>query len=328
MTIDIHVHVISSEFIRSCEKIADRIGIKLEKSPQGDLFFTDGERRFGPMPPEIYDVERRWPTLERLGIKKQVLSPPPVLLMYDAPAEEAGQLMRLQNDTLKDLIDQYPDRFQGLATVPLQDVSMAVKELERASIDLKLSGVEIATNVKNEPIDLPKYRPFFKACQELGLFVLVHPKNVPGADRLRDYYMINTIGNPLDTTVAATRFVFSGILDELPDLKMCFSHAGGFFPFGMGRIDYGVKVRPECPELPGGLPSDYMRRFYYDTITFSSLQLECLIRAVGASQVLLGSDYPQDMGDPDPVKTLEGVKGITEEEKAQIRSGNAQRILR
>ncbi len=169
--------------------------------------------------------------------------------------------------------------------------------------------------------------PFYKKAQELGAFILVHPTNPPGAARMPKYHLRNLIGNPVATTVAVACLIFGGVLKDFPNLKFCFSHAGGFAPYQIGRFEHGYKVRAECKEFISNPPSEYFKLLYFDTITHNVSILEFLAKSVGIDKVLLGSDYPFDMADPDPIATVNSMKSISAAQKKKILGETAAKLL-
>ncbi len=222
----------------------------------------------------------------------------------------------------------HPYRFVGLATVPLQDPQAAADELERAMNILEMKGVEISSNVNGKNLDALELWPFYEKAQELEAFIFVHPTNVAGIDRMPKYHLRNLIGNPLDTSLAIASLIFGGVLENFPKLKFCFAHAGGFIPYQLGRLEHGYKVRPESKEIISKPPSEYFKLLYFDTITHYTPALKYLIERVGSDRVLLGSDYPFDMADPDPVSTVNSLESISHVERREVLSENAAQLLR
>jgi aminocarboxymuconate-semialdehyde decarboxylase len=184
----------------------------------------------------------------------------------------------------------------------------------------------IGSNIAGRNLDDPSLEPVWAAAAELGAFMIIHPTNVAGADRLRSYYLNNLIGNPLDTTIAAACLVFGGVLQRHPKLNVCLVHGGGFVPYQAGRWVHGWHVRPEPKVNVEQSPEPWIERFYYDTILHAKPQLEFLVSSVGASRILLGSDYPYDMGTGECVRQVTAL-GIGDAAKAAILNGNAKALL-
>jgi aminocarboxymuconate-semialdehyde decarboxylase len=207
---------------------------------------------------------------------------------------------------------------------------MATKELERCVKKLGLRGLEIGTNVNG--IDLADKRlgldRFFAKAQELDVVLFMHPMGFTHADRMTEHYFNNIIGNPLESTLAVGHLIFGGVLDRFPKLKFCVAHGGGYLAHYHARMDHGWKARPDARTAMKKKPSSYLKKFYFDTITFDAGLLENLIERVGAKQVMLGSDYPYDMGDEDPVGFVNSLRGIDEADRKRILGGNAARLLK
>ncbi|HEU5322188.1 MAG TPA: amidohydrolase family protein, partial [Methylomirabilota bacterium] len=200
---------------------------------------------------------------------------------------------------------RHPDRFTGMATVPLQDPGLAVEELRHARERLGLRAVEIGTCPGGRDFDDPALLPFFEACRDLGVAVFVHPASpLVGQERLTRYYFPLIVGNPLETALAVSKLIFGGVLERLPDLRICFAHGGGAFPFTLARLNHGWHVRPEGPAAIPKEPREYARRLYFDSLTLGADNLRFIVREFGADRVVLGSDYPFDMGDADPAHSL------------------------
>lgn len=281
--------------------------------------------------PKLSDVATRLRDMDRMGVDVQAVSPAPAQYYYYADPGFGLELARAQNDRIAEIVASHPKRFTGLGTVPLQDPKLAVKELERCVKKLGFRGLEIGTNVNGMDLADPRLKldRFFAKAQELDVILFMHPMGFTHADRLTDHYFNNIIGNPLESTLAVSHLIFGGVLDRHPKLKFCVAHGGGFVAHYWARMDHGWKARPDArTALKKKKPSSYLKRFFYDTITFDAGMLEDLIARVGAKQVLLGSDYPYDMGVDDPVGFVEGLRGIDGKAREAILGGNAARLLK
>ncbi|TMJ66352.1 MAG: hypothetical protein E6G83_10670 [Alphaproteobacteria bacterium] len=222
---------------------------------------------------------------------------------------------------------RYPDRFVPLGTVPFQAPDFAVAELDRIHKSLGFRGIEIATNVAGEDFSAERFRKIFARIEEFGLLIFMHPTGFPEARRFADHYLVNVIGNPLDSTVALHHLIFGGVLHDYPNLKLVIAHGGGYLPAYSGRIDHAAAARPDCCEKINRMPTTYLKRLYFDTIVFTHHQLEYLVEQYGADHVLVGTDYPADMGEVDPIGFIEGARGLDDNERRAILGGNAARLL-
>ena len=272
--------------------------------------------------------QRKLEDMGRMGLDMTILCIAPQHFYYTLDGDLALSLSRSQNDRISATVEKYPEKFGGMATVPLQNIEASVSELERAILELNLRGVEIASNVAGRYVGERSFWPLFEKAQALDVPIFIHPRNVAGADRMKDFYLSNLVGNPLDTTLAAAHLIFSGIFDHLPKLKIILAHAGGQLPYICGRLSHGFKVRPECQQAIKKTPIEYMKQFYFDTISHDPDCLRFLISRVGADHVLLGTDYPYDMSDMDPLGSLDRVPGLTLEEKEKISERNAVSLFK
>ena len=274
---------------------------------------------------QLYDVERRLREMDDARVDIQVLSPVTFFFFYNLPAEECAARARQVNVAMAGIAAARPDRFRAMATVPLQDPELAAAELDHAVGELGLHGVEVCSNVNGMNFDDPSLRSFFETVERLDVPVFVHPSNVAAADRLHRHYLENLIGNPLDSAICIASLVFGGVLDAFPGLKMIFSHGGGVAPILVGRWNHGKAVRSENADLPRA-PLEYLKTLHFDTITHDARALAYLCDQVGASQVVLGTDYPFDMGDTDPLATISALPGLSDDEIADMRGGTAARL--
>ncbi|MGB7855956.1 MAG: amidohydrolase family protein, partial [Pseudolabrys sp.] len=264
--------------------------------------------------------------MDAMGVDVQVLSVTPQTYLYNQDASLGAMTAAIQNDQIAKLVKQNPQRFIGIATLPMQAPEKAADELKRAMTTLNLRGTMFASNIIGKNLDDPSFEPVWATAEELGAFVFIHPNNVAGADRMKSYYLNNLIGNPLDTTIGAACLYFGGVLGRYPKLTVVLAHGGGFTPYQAARWEHGWHVRPEPKKNIVKQPVDIAKRFYYDTILHSAPVLEFMVEHVGADRVMLGSDYPYDMGMMDCVKHVRGLK-ISDADKATILSTCAQALL-
>ncbi|TMH29072.1 MAG: amidohydrolase [Betaproteobacteria bacterium] len=280
--------------------------------------------------PKLTDIAVRLKDMDRMGIDIQAVSPAPHQTYYWTEPGMGQELARAVNERLAQIVAQHPERFVALGTVPLQDVSLAVAELEHCVRKLGMRGVEINPSVRGMDLTDAKLNleAFFAAVQKLDVVIFMHPIGFTHGERLVDHYFSNVIGNPLETTVAASHLIFDGVMERHPKLKVVLPHAGGYLAHYWARMDHAYKARPDCRGQMKRKPSAYLERFYFDTITFDHGMLAHLIARFGADHVLLGTDYPYDMGVERPVQFIEGVKGLSKVETAAIEGGNAARLLK
>jgi aminocarboxymuconate-semialdehyde decarboxylase len=324
--VDIHSHILAEDTIRLLQREAPSIGLKLQPLDSESVILEAAGVSYRPFPRGGFDLERRLRDMDETSIDMQVLSATPQTYFYNQDASLAAQTAALQNDRIAATVAAHPKRFIGIATLPMQAPDKAVAELKRAMRDKGLRGAMIGSNVNGKNLDDPALAPFWAAAEELRAFIFIHPVGVAGADRLKSYYLVNLIGNPVDTTIAAASLIFGGVLDRHPKLTICLAHGGGFVPYQGGRWVHGWKVRPEPQHVLKRSPEADLSRFLYDTITHSDLALEFLVKTAGAGRVLLGSDYPFDMGLYDGVTRVRSLS-IPDGEKTAILGGRALDLL-
>jgi len=280
--------------------------------------------------PKLSDIAVRLEDMDRMGIDVQAVSPAPHQTYYWTEPGMGQELSRAVNERLAEIVAQHPERFVALGTVPLQDVSLAVAELEHCVRKLGLRGVEINPSVRGLDLTDAKLNldAFFAAVQRLDVVIFMHPIGFTHGERLINHYFSNLIGNPLETTVAASHLIFDGVLERHPKLKIVLPHAGGYLAHYWARMDHAYRARADTRGRMKRKPSSYLEKFYFDTITFDHGMLAHLIARYGADHVLLGTDYPYDMGMERPLEFIEGVKGLSRAETAAIEGGNAARLLK
>jgi aminocarboxymuconate-semialdehyde decarboxylase len=325
-TIDVHAHILTEETIRLLQSEAPKVAPKL--SDIDDQFGTldVAGSVYRHFPRGGWDLERRLQDMAASKVDVQVLSVCPQTFVYAQPPALAAAFARIQNEQLAKLVKARPDRFLAIATLPMQAPKLAADELRHAVRTLGLRGAQIGSNVAGKNLDDPALEPVWATAAELDAFILLHPINVAGVDRLSSYYLNNLIGNPLDTTIAAACLVFSGVLERHPSLKICLAHGGGFVPYQAGRFLHGWHVRKEPKSKLPKPPTESLGRFYFDTIVHSKDVLEFLVGNAGVDRVLLGSDYPFDMGMPDGVLQVRGLS-IPAGDQSSILGGRAKALL-
>ena len=327
--IDVHAHIILEKVEGVREEYRDFVPHVVRDSDGREFQSVKGRPRrliteqYG----HFYNPERRIRDMDDSDVDIQALSIIPSVFQYELNCEIGIGVSRAWNDLIVEVVKAYPDRFVGLATVPLQDPQAAANELERAMKQLKMKGAEIGTSVNGKNLDAPELWPFYKKAQELNAFIFVHPINVPGAEQMEKYHLGNLIGNPSATSLAIASLIFGGVLEKFPRLKLCFAHAGGFVPYQRGRFEHGYQVRSECKEKISKPPSEYFKLLYFDTIMHYGPALTYLIKSVGSDRVLLGSDYPFDMGDPYSPSSVNSLKTISSAEKRRVLGENAAKLL-
>ena len=326
-TIDIHCHLATPASRRIVERHR-----RPEHEPyeyyMGADSIAHNEGMLGSILPALTELAPRIEHMDRMGIDVQGLATFVSEYFYWAPAQVAAESARIQNDNLAAAAAAHPDRFVPLgATVPLQDVDLAIAELDRAVDELGFKGLQIGGTVDGRNLDEDGFRPFWAAVEAKGVPVILHPNGYPESQRLGDYFLVNCIGNPLETMVAATRMIFSGLFEEHPGLKMVLLHGGGYLPFYAPRSDHTWKVRPETrARIPERPPSHYMKMLHYDTVVFQPLYLRHLVEVVGVERILLGTDFPFDMSETDPMGLIAATEGLEEADRAAIAGGNAARL--
>ncbi len=329
LTIDVHAHVLIpevEELVSAQEGRRRESEHAIENTGKESVEHNQRLMRTAYMP-RLTRVEERVAAMDAMGIDIQAVSISPTQYYSWAGRELAQKLVVAANAGVAGLCASRPDRFVGMATVSIQHPDLVAGQLGHAVGELGLRGVIISTAVDGFEIADPRYEAFWSKAEELGALVLVHPMGCSLGARLRQYYLSNVIGNPTETTVALAHLIFGGVFDRHPGLKLCAAHGGGYFPFYTGRFDHGWRVRPEARTCRHP-PSEYLKRIWFDSLVYTPQSLEHLIRRAGAGQVMLGTDFPFDMGVDDPLARLDAVAGLSAGERRAILGGNAARLLK
>jgi aminocarboxymuconate-semialdehyde decarboxylase len=325
-TIDAHAHILAEETMALMRKEAPHVGPRVERIDDDFAVLEVAGSRYRPFPRGGWDMQRRLSDMDAAGVDVQVVCNTPQTFLYNQDPSLTAALAAIQNDQIAKAVGEAPKRLIGLATLPVQAPTLAADELRRAIRSLGLKGAQIGSNINGRNLDDPMFEPLWEAANELCAFILVHPTQVAGAERLSSYYLTNLIGNPLDTTIAAACLVFGGVIERHSDIKFLMVHGGGFVPYQAGRFGHGWHVRPEPRAILKEAPDASLDKLYFDTIVHGQPALEFLVSSAGASRVLLGSDYPFDMGTLDCVRQVRALS-IAEPDKVTILGGAVMALL-
>lgn len=301
MPIDMHSHIVPESFVRELAAELPSLSPTLSGSGREWYFDYPDGRRSGPVPAGMFDVEARLADMDADGIDVQALSVSPTLFGYRLEAAANAVAVRLHNDSMIHIARERPERFVVLGSLPLQDVEASLQELSRLAAFPEVVGLELGTNVAGDALGSDRFAELWSAIDASGLVVVLHPNEVAGRERMRDYYLQNFVGNPMESTLAAGSLIFSGTLARNESVRITLLHGGGFLPYQIGRFDHGWRVRSESSERIEQPPSSFLPRFWFDTLTHDELSLRFLHERVGADRLVLGTDYPFDMSPVDPV---------------------------
>lgn len=322
-SINVHSHFMSLDIVKELEANKKDYGVKLEKNG-GNVRLKFPTFQSLNLFPEMNNLEIRREHEKKAGIEMDILSTWIDLYGYDLEKDQLVEFSRLVNSTLHKEASKYPDEFKLLATLPLPYGKEAADELQYFVKEKGFVGAIMNTNVLGINPDSSLFLPLWEMAEKLDVPVLLHPTAPTLGGRLDRYYLRNLIGNPNDTNIAATSLIFGGIMDRFPKLKVILVHGGGYFPYGIGRFDHGYNVRNEPKVRAKNKPSDYLKRFYYDTITYRPEILKYLVDTVSADNVLLGTDAPFDMEPEDSVGMVKRTMG---DKAPAILSGNSAKLF-
>jgi aminocarboxymuconate-semialdehyde decarboxylase len=324
MKLDLHTHFYTEEFFRTIRDLPSEFSFGTSSSGQTIITYR-GARFFG-VTPAMTDVSKRIEDMDRVGIDVEVvsLSTPNV---FFTDAEHQPAVARMMNDSYAELIARHPKRFKGFASIPMDAPDAALAELHRAIETLRLNGVVLLSNIGGKPLTSPEYRPFFEEANRMKLCIFLHPMIPAQSDAFREYVLGPIIGFPFDTSLAVARMCYDGMFEELPDIRWIIGHLGGAIPYLMERMDNGFRDFADCRVKIDKLPSVYLKRLYYDTVSFSPYTLKMVRDMVGAEHMVMGSDYPHLLGSIDRAVTSIEALEITEEDKDAIFYRTALGIL-
>lgn len=321
--IDMHAHLLPRSAIAAAAAGSDWFGSGIEDDDLGRPIIITGDRREKMGGKAHYEtMERRIERMDEMGVDMQVLSLNPIFFRYYLDADNNAAACTSINDEIAGFIERWPTRIGGYGALPLQDPTRAVAELERVMAIPGMIGVSVGTHVAEANWDEPHLFPVLEAAQDLGALVFVHPSDRRLEKHLPRYHLHNSIANPTETTIAIGSMIFGGVIDRLPGLKTMFAHGGGYACWGAARFDHQYEVRSEAREHTTMYPSEYLEKLGYDSLVHGYDNLRRLVDVVGVSQVMLGTDFPADMGQPEPVEWIAG-SDLSETEAAAVLGGNA-----
>ena len=325
MIVDVHVHYVSPGAFDAIRRRPEAYGVRLLPG-DGVRLQVGGEPPTRPLLPALYSLDLHAKFFAQAGIDTAVFGPLMDIAGYSLPPAQGAAWSRLQNEALAAALREASGAHRGLATVPLQDPATAAAELTYAVRELGLRGAMVDPNALGRPLGDGTFDPFWRAADDLAAPVVLHPFLLEAVERFGRHYLHNLVGYPFETTLAAASLILGGTLDRFPGLAVVLVHGGGFLPYHIGRFDREHDTRPEARVDDEGLPSRYLRRFLYDTLVQRSDALRYLVQLVGHDRVLLGSDHPFWMGDPDPLRVVREAD-LDPATRAAIFGENAARLF-
>jgi aminocarboxymuconate-semialdehyde decarboxylase len=324
LKLDLHTHFYTESYFQKVRDLPSEFSFA--RSSTGQTIITYGGARFFGVTPAMTDVAQRIEDMDRVGIDVEVvsLSTPNV---FFTDAEHQPAVAAMVNDAYAELIAKHPMRFKGFASIPMDAPGAALRELHRAIDELKLNGVILLSNIRGKSLTSPQYREFFAEANRMRLCIFLHPMLPANSEPFRDYVLGPIIGFPFDTTLAVARMCYDGMFEEFPDIRWIIGHLGGAVPYLMERMDNGFRDFADCRVKIDKLPSVYLKRLYYDTVSFSPYTLKMVREMVGTDHMVMGSDYPHLLGSIDRAVSSIDTLDISVEEKRRIFSGTALSIL-
>ncbi len=287
-----------------------------------------GDKLFREVEENCFDVSLRKKEMDETDVSVQVLSTIPVLFNYWAKPKDGLETSRFFNDHMAESVAKNPDRFIAIGTVPMQDIDLAIKEMERCISELKMPGLEIGSNINGINLSDPQFFPFYKRAEELGCSLFVHPWEMMGEGQMQKYWLPWLVGMPAETSRAICSMIFGGVFEKFPKLKVAFAHGGGSFPATIGRIEHGFNVRPDLVAMDNAInPSHYIGHFWIDSLVHDEKAMRFIVDVMGEDKICLGSDYPFPLGEHHPGKLIESMNFNTNQQ-SKFLFENAQDWLR
>jgi aminocarboxymuconate-semialdehyde decarboxylase len=325
-TVDIHTHILPQDIPDFGRRFGYGGFIHLDHHKPGCARMMKDDRFFREVEANLWDPKARLSECDRHHVHVQVLSTVPVMFSYWAKPKDTLNMAMFLNDHIAGIVDQFPKRFIGLGTLPMQDIELSIRELERCK-RIGLRGVQIGTHVEGLNLGEPRLFPLFQACEELGMAVFVHPWDMLGKERTEKYWSPWLVAMPVETTLAITSMIFSGLFQKLPKLRVAFAHGGGSFPGTIGRIQHGFDVRPDLCAVDNAVPPrEHLGKFWLDSLVHDPAMLQHIVNLCGADKVALGTDYPFPLGELEPGQLVRSMPW-DDRQKEQVLSGAALQWL-
>ncbi|GAB2825906.1 amidohydrolase family protein [Ferruginibacter profundus] len=307
MKIDIHTHIMPDKMPNWVQKFGYGEFIHLEHR-NCKACMMKGDKLFREVDNNCFDAALRMKEMDETDVTVQVLSTIPVLFNYWAKPKDGLETSRFFNDHIADTVAKNTRRFIGIGTVPLQDIDLAIKEMERCVTELKMPGLEIGSNINGDNLSDKKFFPFYKRAEALGCALFIHPWEMIGETQMQKYWLPWLVGMPAETSRAICSMIFGGVLESFPRLRVAFAHGGGSFPLTIGRIEHGFKVRPDLVAIDNAVnPRDYIGKFWIDSLVHDEKAMQYIIDVMGEDKICLGSDYPFPLGEHHPGKLIEAM---------------------
>ena len=324
--VDIHTHILPEKWPDLQKRYGYGGFVRLEHYKPCCARMMLDNKFFREVQDNSWDPQRRIQECDQHQVDVQVLSTVPIMFSYWAKPKHTHDLSQMLNDHIAQVVDDYPDRFIGLGTLPMQAPKLAVMELERC-MKIGLRGVEIGSHINEWNLNDPKLYPVYEAAESLGAAIFVHPWDMMGQEQMPRYWLPWLVGMPAETTRAMCSMIFGGIFEKFPQLRVAFAHGGGSFPATVGRIEHGFKVRPDLCAVDNPVnPRYYLNKFYVDSLVHDKDNLKFLMDLLGVDQVALGSDYPFPLGEAKPGALIESMD-ISQQDKNKLLGGNAMQWL-
>lgn len=326
-SLDIHTHIMPENIPNYFEKFGYGDFIRLEHHQPCCARMIKGDKVFREIEQNCWDPGVRTKEMDETEVGMQVLSTIPVLFNYWAKPEHGNETARFFNDHIASCVDLHPDRFIGIGTVPLQDIDLSIREMERCIKELKMPGLEIGSNINGKNLSDPYFAPFWEAAEELGCALFVHPWEMMGEDQMQKYWLPWLVGMPAETARAISSMIFGGVFAKHPKLRVAFAHGGGSFPFTIGRIEHGFNVRPDLCAIDNNVnPREYLGKFWIDALVHDPKALDYVMDVIGNDKICMGSDYPFPLGEHRPGELIRSMN-YSDKQKDDLLWANGMRWL-
>lgn len=328
LKIDIHTHIMPEHIPDWFSKFGYGDFIHLEHHKPCCARMIKGDKFFREVEQNCWDPHVRTKEMDMTEVGVQVLSTIPVLFNYWAKPDHGIETARFFNDHIAQSVALHPKRFIGIGTVPLQDIDLSIKEMERCVKELKMPGLEIGSNINGMNLSDPYFNPFWEAAEQLGCCLFVHPWEMMGENDMTKYWLPWLVGMPAETARAISSMIFGGVFARYPKLRVAFAHGGGSFPFTIGRIEHGFNVRPDLCAIDNPTnPREYIGKFWIDALTHDAKALDYIVDIMGGDKVCMGSDYPFPLGEHQPGKLIESMDNFSAELKEKLLFTNAMQWM-